>query len=130
MKKVLLLGLLVSLWPLRPAAADDVFYKIGPLELKVPFKTVNAVALYDFIGKRPLAGAETSVATLWKITGDVGAVVSPEGRGAPYIGAHLELGTIVDRWLSLGDVKFGGFGGYDFSGNKAIAGIKSTVSLW
>lgn len=114
----------------KPLHADDILYQVGPLTLKVPFKTVNVVALYDAIGKRPLAGAETPLVTLWKITGDLGAVTTVEAQGAPYVGGHLELGTIVDKWLSLGDIHFGGFGGYDWNRGSAIAGIKATIPLW
>lgn len=109
---------------------QGVYYHIGPLNLTVPWESVNAVYLYDVQGQRNLVGGEAVVATLWKFQGTLGAVTSLEGRGAPYVGGNLWLPNPIPQLAILNTVQPGIFGGYDWNRGAAMFGFKAAVSIF
>lgn len=132
MKKLLLLAVL-CLAPWRPAHADDTaYFKAGPLELNIPFKTGEVVYMYDFNANQNLVGGETPVVTLWnRVEGTFGAVTSLQGQGTPFVGGNILIGNVLAGWISLPpDLKIGGFGGYDFHASAPIYGLKASYKLW
>lgn len=122
---------LVLLSGMGYAAEDNVYYKVGPLELNIPLKTADVVYLYDGIGKTNLVGGETTVATVWqKVSATVGVVTSVEGKGAFFAGADINTGNALDRYVSLGSIRVGAFGGYDSRRGAWMAGPKCSILLW
>ena len=130
------IALSVLLAPWRPAQADEnAYFKYGPLSLTIPFKTADVVYLFNGLGEdavsQNLIGGETTVLTLWdKVSGTVGVVTSVQGRGTPFVGADIAVGNALDKFLSLGPIRIGGFGGYDFNAEEAMAGVKASIQLW
>lgn len=144
MKKLLLL-LAVLLWPVRPsfamadpanAAQDtDVYFRVGPLELNIPLKTVDVVYLFNGLGddasRRHLVGGETTIFTAWqRLSGTVGVVTSAEGNGALFFGADVNTGNALDRFIDLGPIRVGGFGAWDSRAGAWMAGPKVSLALW
>lgn len=113
-------------------ADDPAFFKIGPLELNIPFKTTRVVYLFDFGAKANLVGGETPLLTLWnKVEGDVGAVTSVQGQGTPFVGGNVLIGNLLDKWVTLPtDFSVGFFGGYDFHTKAPIYGPKASLKIW
>lgn len=112
-------------------ADENAYFVYGPLKLTVPFKTADVVYLYDGVNKQSLVGGETTVATVWdRVSGTVGVITSLEGQGAPFIGGDIAIGNALDRFVSLGSIRIGGFGSYDFRSDKAMGGLKASVLLW
>ena len=112
-------------------ADDNAFFKIGPLALNIPLKTAQATYMFDFNAKQNLVGGETPVITLWdKVEGTVGAVTSLQGQGSPFVGGNIKLENVIEKYVSLGNISIGGFGGYNFNENKAIYGLKASTQLW
>ena len=133
MKKLYTLVTICLLSAVSYAHADDnAFFKVGPLELNVPFKTASVTYLYDFNANQNLVGGETSIVTLWnRVEGTVGAVTSLQGQGTPFVGGNILLGNLLDRWVALPpELKIGGFGGWDFRAESPIYGIKASIQLW
>lgn len=133
MRKLLALIAVLMLAPLRPAAADDTaYFKAGPLELNVPFKTAQVVYMFDFHANQNLVGGETPFVTLWnRVEGTFGAVTSLQGQGTPFVGGNILIGNILRAWVSLpDDLKIGGFGGYDFRTDAPVYGLKASYKLW
>lgn len=132
MKKLILAVLMLGC--MGVAVAEDVpaYFKLGPLELNIPFKTMDVVYLYDGINQRSLTGAETSIFTVWqRVHGTVGVVTTIEqAQGAPFIGADVDLGNALDRFLNLGPIRIGGFGSRDFRRDEWIGGLKASMRLW
>lgn len=115
------------------AHADDAaYFKAGPLELNIPFKTAKATYLYDFKADQNLVGGETPICTLWsKIEGTVGVVTSLEGQGTPFVGGNILLGNLLDKWVTLpADFNIGGFGGYNFRTDSPLYGLKASIKIW
>ena len=111
------------------------FYKAGPLELNIPFKTGDVVYLFNALDKeakeRSLIGAETTVFTVWqKVSGTLGMVTSAGGAGVFFIGADINTGNILERIVNLGPVRVGGFGGYNRRNDAWMAGPKCSIQLW
>lgn len=112
-------------------ADDNAFFKVGPLALTVPFKTVQATYLYDFHAHQNLVGGETPVVTLFnRVEGDFGVVTSLQGQGTPFIGGNILIGNVLDKWVTLSNVSIGGFGGYDFNTDAPIYGLKASTKIW
>lgn len=133
MKKLYILAVLCVLGGVSFTHADDTaFFKFGPLELNIPFKTAAVTYLYDFNAKKNLVGGETPIVTLWqRLEGTVGAVTSLEGQGAPFVGGNILLGNVLARYIALPeDLKVGGFGGWDFNQDAPIYGLKASYKLW
>lgn len=134
MKLVKLLMLAVMAIGLSQVARadDNAYFKAGPLELNIPFKTGEVVYMYDFNASQNLVGGETPFVTLWnRVEGTFGAVTSLQGQGTPFIGGNILIGNVVDKWISLpADLKLGGFGGFDFHTSTAIYGLKASFRLW
>jgi len=129
---VLLAGLIVGC--LGSAVAEEVpaYFKLGPLELNIPLKTVKATYLYDFNAHQNLVGGETPFITLWnRIEGVGGAVTSLEGQGTPFVGGNILIGNLLDRYITLPqDFSIGGFGGWNFRTDAAVYGLKGSVKIW
>lgn len=136
MKKILaVLCLFCSIVGAGIVHADDTaFFKVGPLALNIPFKTADLVYLYNARGKGPessLVGGETTVFTfLDKISGTVGVITSSSGAGIFFIGADINTGNVLDKVLSLGPIRIGGFGAYSSRDNSWMAGPKASILLW
>lgn len=131
-KLLLLLAAVLVLGPKFAFADDNAFFKAGPLELNIPFKTASVVYLYDGINQRSLTGGETPIFTVWnKVSGTVGVVTTIDNAsGAPFLGADLDLGNALERFVSLGPIKLGGWGGRDFRESKWMGGVKASLPLW
>jgi hypothetical protein len=135
MKKLYILAALCLFSAVSYTHADDnAFFRIGPLALNVPFKSADVVYLFNGLGEsteRSLVGGETTVATIWdKVSGTVGVVTSPTGAGTFFVGADINIGNSLDRFLSLGPIRVGGFGGYDARNDAWMAGPKASIALW
>lgn len=112
-------------------ADENAYFSYGPVKLTVPFKTADVVYLYDGLNKQSLVGGETTVATVWeRVSGTVGVITSLEGQGAPFIGGDVAIGNVADKFVSLGSIRIGGFGSYDFRAQRAMAGLKASLLLW
>lgn len=113
------------------AQSTDAYFEIGPLALTIPLRTADLAYLYDFRRGQNLVGADTPVFRLWnRFSGVIGAVTSLDGQGTPYVGGDLELGETLGNLTSLGPVKIGGWGGYNFRNDEAVGGLKASVKLW
>lgn len=127
MKKFLAVAVLMFAFAMPSPAVD---YKFGPLNVNVPFTTVNAVYLYDVINRETLLGAETPVASyknIQAVIGAVGDVEKAESKaGIPFLGVHI--------WAPEGlfSEKFtlGIFGGRDWDRGETIGGVKASMNLW
>lgn len=113
-------------------AEDNAYFKAGPLELNLPFKTTRATYLYDFKVNQNLIGAETPVVSLWdKVEGTAGVVTSLEGQGTPFVGGNILVGNLVEKWITLpADFTVGGFGGFNFRNDAPMYGLKASVKIW
>lgn len=124
------------LWPLRPAVADEnAYFKYGPLELNVPFKTADVVYLLNGLGddqvQRSLVGGETTVFTLWqRVSGTIGVVTSATGLGSIFVGADIDTGNTLERFVNLGPIRIGGFGAYNSRTDDWMAGPKASITVW
>ena len=114
------------------AMADDTaFFKVGPLSLNIPLKTTSVTYLYDVQGNQNMVGGETPIISLWdKVEGTVGVVTSLDGNGTPFVGGNINVGNTLDKWVSLGPINIGVFGGYDFKREAAIFGPKAATKIW
>ena len=116
-------------------ADDNAYFKAGPLELNIPFKTVDIVYLFNGLDKDPthrsLIGGETPIATFWgKISATIGVVTTTGAEGVPFLGADFATGNLLDRFVNLGPIRVGGWAGYSFRDDNAMAGVKCSVKLW
>lgn len=143
MKKLLLLAAVFLMWSSKPAMAmadmaeaeSNAYFEIGPLNLTIPFKTAEVVYLFNALDntgtERNLIGGETTIFTVWdRVSGTVGVVTSPSGNGTFFIGADVNTGNALDRFLSLGPIRIGGFGAYDSRNDSWMAGPKASLALW
>jgi hypothetical protein len=132
MKRLLLLAAALTLWPLTPSFADPVYFKAGPLELSIPFKSARATYMYDFNANQNLVGGETPFISFWnRIEGTLGAVTSLEGQGTPFVGGNILVGNVLEKYLTLpADLTIGGFGGWNFHLDQPIYGFKASVRIW
>lgn len=134
--KKLLLALCLFCGIVGAAHADDTaYFKIGPLALNVPFKTADVVYLFNALDKvgdnRSLIGGETTVFTVWdRVSGTVGVVTSGAGNGLFFVGADINTGNLLDKIISLGPIRIGGFGSYDTRNDSWMAGPKASILLW
>ena len=129
MKKLVLL-LIVLMWPLRPAAAQGGYNLYGPFNIHIPLQSADVTYLYDARGNRSLVGAETLVLSAWKLEGTVGGVTSLDGQGTPFISINLAMDNPLATHLTLGSIKLGAFGGFDFRNHAFIVGPKAAVSIF
>jgi len=124
MRKILLAGLF--LFSVGAAKADDVFFKMGPLEFNLPLMDVSATFLWDFRHDVGLGGAETPVFQLGQMKGTVGAVVDATNQGLPFASISFPLPTNI----VLTDINFGAWFAYDFQAEESRAGVKASIPLW
>ncbi len=109
----------------------NIYLEAGPLKLTVPFKSVDVVYLFDGLNQRSLVGGETTILTLWdKVSATAGGVTSLQGAGTPFLGFDIALGNVLDRYVNLGPLRIGGFGGRDFRARLWVAGLKASILLW
>lgn len=111
-------------------ADDDVYFKLGPMNLTIPWQNVSATYLYDAISKKSLVGGEVGLAKAWNINATVGAVTTLEGKGDPFVGVNLELPNPAPQWAFLGDIKPGVWGGYSWNRGSAMAGFKASKAIF
>ena len=133
MRKLFIAIAVLCASPIRPAFADDnAYFKAGPLELNIPFKTAAVTYMYDFKAHQSLVGGETPIATLWgRVEGTVGAVTSLDGQGTPFVGGNVLIGNLIEKWVTLpSDFKIGGFGGWNFHSEAPIYGLKTSMRIW
>src|SRR3990167_160127 len=126
-KQVLALVVLAFvLGPNFAFADDNAFFKVGPLALNVPLKTVRATYMFDFNKNQNLVGGESPIVSAWdRIEGTVGAVTSLDGRGTPFVGGNVLVGNLLEKYITLpADFAIGGFGGWNFNDQAAIYGLK------
>lgn len=133
MKKLMMLCLLCMAG--GSFADSPAYFKTGPLELNIPFKAVDVVYLFNALDKqgkdRSLVGGETTVFTVWqKVSGTVGVVTNGGGAGTFFVGADIATGNTLDKFISLGPLRVGGFGGYDTRNSAWMAGPKCSLSIW
>ena len=128
MKKLLLI--VVLLLASVSAKADEIAVNFGPVNLLVPFSSVDAVYQYDAVGKTSLVGAETPILSVWKLRFTGGAVTSIDGEGTPFIGANLAISNPAENYVPLVDVKPGLFVGRNFRTNEWIAGLKASINIF
>src|SRR6267142_1792042 len=100
----------------------DIYATFGPLRLPIPLQSLRLIALYDFVKKTPLAGAETVLGLLkvdkssvdpWDIDLTAGFVTDEKAKGAPIIGANLAKQNPSGAWVSIDHLKLGIFVGYN-----------------
>lgn len=131
MKKLLLaFAILASAAVCR--ADDKIWFQLGSLDFKVPFHTVNAVGLWDGVGKQFLAGAETPLVQ-WKQLQFVGGAVTTlenDAAGTPYIGFHVVVANPLENFVGLSSFQPGIFGGYNFRASEWLLGLKASVGLF
>lgn len=113
-----------------PPNEPSVYVSFGKLNILLPFSEVSAVYLYDFVNNKNLLGGETPIAQYWKLQGTVGAVISTEGKGSPFIGTHLALPNPLPNFAALSHIKPGLFGGYDFNAKAWMGGLKVSTSIF
>lgn len=128
MKKMLLVVAFLSMSGV--AKADDVLFKLGTVNVLLPFSDVSATYLFDGVAKQSLVGAETPLVQWHKLTLSGGAVTSIQGEGSPFLGINLELPNPVANFTSLAGIKPGVFGGRNFNTNEYICGFKASVSIF
>lgn len=101
--KLLLIALVFSFWPLRPAQAEGLQWSLpgGIGTVQIPSTTSDVLPLvgYDAIQKEVIAGASASLLTLWKeINGYAGAVGAFQTKG-PYLQPYLAIGSDFARYV-------------------------------
>lgn len=116
--------------PIISPSNPGIYYHIGALNLTVPWDHINAVYLYDLVGKRNLMGGESVVATLWHVEATVGAVTGLDGHGAPYVGGNLWFSNPIPQLAILNEIQPGVFGGYDWNRGAAVLGLKAAIPLF
>lgn len=130
MKKLLLAVIVVAGMSISLRAEDNILFKVGSLNVLLPFSDVSATYLYDGVAKQSLVGAETPLIEWHNLQLTGGAVTSIEGEGSPFIGVNLALTNPASRWVELGNIHPGIFGGRNFNTNEYICGFKASVSIF
>lgn len=130
MKKVLVAGLLLIGLGVEAKAEDSILFKLGTVDVLLPFADVSAVYLFDGKSKTSLVGAETPLVGWHKLQLTGGAITSIDGAGSPFVGLNLELGNPVSNYISLSALKIGVFAGRNFNTNEYMAGVKAATSIF
>jgi len=128
-----LLSVLMLLTLTVPAAAENILFSFGKLNLLLPLANVDAVYLWDTVEQRGLAGAETKVWEYRKLSGTIGAVSDVDLQGTPFVGLQVPLDAISRAFaVNMGGegVLIGIWGGYNFHTETKMGGIKASVKLW
>lgn len=127
MKKcqLLLIALVVSMWPLRPAQADglawDLPWGIGVVELPTSLTDLMPTIGQDFIKAKTIGAITTPVVTLFKevkgYVGAAGAYHFNEPVTGRYVEPYLALGADVKKYIPVLNqftaLHIHGFGRYD-----------------
>ena len=113
-------------------ADDNAYFKAGPLELNIPFKSTRVVYLFDFKAHQSLVGGETPFLTLWnRLEGTGGVVTSLDGAGTPFLGGNVIVGNLLERYVALPtDFLIGAFGGYNARSEQPVFGLKGSLKIW
>ena len=132
MKKILLSIACLCLFVETVLAEDNptIFFDFGQFHVYVPLKTVNAVGLWDFVGKRSLLGAETPIAGYKRFEFVTGGITSMDGHGTPFIGADFVVSNPAENWIPLSSFRPGLYGGRDFRNDAWIFGLKASIGLF
>jgi len=144
MRKIMAVLILTFLGGLTQARSFEWEYPVNDWgTFIVPFRHLNTVYLYDFVGKENLVAGETPFFRFDKyaegLTLTVGAVgdFSDEnagelrGRtrrflesGTPFIGGHFDVSLIENRWF------VGAHIGRNLEEGVNIAGVKSSLRIY
>jgi hypothetical protein len=137
--KYLCFGLMLLFVP-RISHADSAPIEVsfGDLTLKLPFQTVNAAALWDFVHKQGEAGLLTPFGTYKHLVFNGGAITSISGHGAPLLDIDYLIANPTENFMPISSLSPGIYGGYDFNaqpdsnGKKKpwIVGVKLSVAIW
>lgn len=110
--------------------SDRILWDWGTFKVFVPFKTINAVGLWDFVAKRSMVGGETPVAALNKLQFVAGGVTSLDGQGTPFVGVHFRVLNPTENFVPLASFSPGIFAGRNFRDNAWVFGIKASIGLF
>lgn len=130
MKKLICLAAILAALAANAKAEERVLTTLGPVDVLVPGLNLTAAYLYDFVGGRNLAGAETAVLRYKALTavvglaGDLTADDASPIKQTPYLGLHTPVA------FSAGPVNVGAFVGRDFNRGDNVAGLKASLKLW
>lgn len=134
--KKLLIAVAVVLASLGGARADEtnskIWFDFGAVNVYIPFRSVSAVALWDGVDKKVLAGAETPLAS-WKrfvVVGGAVTSVEPDGAGTPFLGVHISIPNPAENYVALASFNPGIFAGRNFRSNEWVLGLKASVGLF
>lgn len=131
-KLLLVIAILLASVGVLPADETNpsILWNFGSFNILVPFKIVDAVYLWDFVGKKSMIGAETPIASYKRLQFVAGGVTSIDGQGTPFVGMHLLLVNPAENWIPLSSFKPGLFGGRDFNQDAWVFGVKASVNLF
>jgi hypothetical protein len=111
-------------------AEDNILFKLGTVNILLPFSDISATYLFDGRSKRSLVGAETPLIQWKKLQVTGGAVTSVDGEGAPFLGINLLLDNPLANYTSLAGIRPGIFAGRDFNDGEYMVGVKASVSVF
>ena len=129
MKKIFVLVLFLGMTGIAKAEGD-ILFKLGSVNILLPFSDISATYLFDGRAKKSLVGAETPLISWHKVEITGGAVTSIDGEGTSFLGANLALKNPIENFSSLAGIKPGVFGGYNFNEDEWMAGVKASMSIF
>jgi hypothetical protein len=108
------------------AHSTDLEWKIGDLKLTVPLQKLEAVSLYDIIGKKGYAGAESVFASYRTLQASAGIVTDADLDGTFFLGGRRQVpaGFFKDSFY------IGLWIGRDFRESVWRGGVKASIKLW
>lgn len=131
MKKMLFVALFLGMvGSVKAVEESDILFKLGSVNVLLPFSDVSATYLFDGVAKQSLVGAETPLIQWHKVQITGGAVTSIDGEGSPFLGANLLIDNPASNYIPLSGIKLGAFGGRNFANNEWMAGIKAGISIF
>lgn len=111
-------------------ADSNILFKLGTVNVLLPFADVSATYLFDGVAKQSLVGAETPLVQWHKLQLTGGAVSSVQGEGTPFVGINLIIDNPARNFVPLTGLNLGIFGGRNFNQNEWMAGVKAAVSIF
>lgn len=125
MKRLKIMMFLVIL--LAPVLAKaDLKWNLGPFDVYLPMTKLDVSYLYDILGKRGFAGAESVVLGFKGIEASIGAITDAGFDGIPFVG--------VRRIVPMGIFKEAFYAGLwlsrDYRNNIYRGGIKASLPLF
>jgi len=130
MIKKLMLSFVFVCYSCGGAGAQSLSFKIGGLDLLLPFQEVGASQLYDFEAGRGFSALETNLIRKGDGALVFGGATSTAGDPAfPYIGFNFRLPSPPFD-ISNNELFFGAWIGRDFGNEKTFYGIKGSLELF